>query len=255
LTEKMNRDKDLADKVRLAMVYPALILSLSACLAALLAFVVLPKITPIFSGLNIDLPLSTKALIYLANSINKRGGTILFGLALFLSGGGYVIRHRVLMPIRHWLYLKLPVIRGISQNKNLAQCFGSLGALIRSGIGLDEALAISGESIGNYYYRRALTKLQTGLQSGQSLTESMLGYRRLFPVLAINMVRVGERSGQLEEQFFSLAEIYEQKTIRATKLMSTFIEPALLVFIGLVVGWLAISIIAPIYQITGNIYK
>ena len=251
---QLNKEKILRDKVRGAMVYPVIVLIMSLVVGTVVSVVVLPKITPIFKGLKIDLPVSTRILIWLADLTGRHGALIIAGLAVTIFFIGWLARQEFIRPATNRLFLQLPLINRITKNKNLAQASQLLGTLTKSGLSLDETLRITAESVNNHVYRKKLYEIAQDVSGGMKLSESLGRYPQLFPRLAVSLVRVGEQSGKLEEEFFNLAAIYEQEVDNATKILSILVEPALLLIIGLAVGWLALSIISPIYQITGNIY-
>ena len=130
----------------------------------------------------------------------------------------------------------------------------TLGSLIQSGLGVNEALEVSSKTLGNFHYRQTTRSLTKRTEQGESLSNALKDYPTYFPKLCVSMVEVGERSGQMAEELIELSHIYEREVDSATKTVATAVEPLLLLIIGFVVGGLAISIITPIYQITGNVY-
>lgn len=255
IADKLRKDREIIAKIRSAMMYPALVLIAAFVLGLMISFFVLPKITPLFAGLNVDLPITTKLLIKFSGIVEDKGiylfsGTIVFFIFLF-----WLLRRRFTHPLTHWLYLRLPIVKGISGNSNLATFSRTLGTLIKSGVPIDEALEITTGSLGNYYYRRALGEVSKNTKKGIKLWKNLSEFENLFPPLLVKMIGVGEKSGNFEETLFYLADYYEQEVDNATRTLSTAIEPILLLSIGLVVGFLALSIITPIYDITGNISK
>jgi type II secretory pathway component PulF len=149
--------------------------------------------------------------------------------------------------------LHLPIAKSITRNSNLARFAGNLGALLKSGLTIVEALDICAKTAPNFYYARALKQVSRGVIKGQKLSDNLAKHGDFFPAMAVRMVGVGEKSGKLEETLVYLAEFYDLEVDNATKNLSTIIEPALLILIGLAVGFLALSIITPIYNITGTV--
>lgn len=255
ISEQLIKRKNLVEKIRAAMVYPSIVIILSFALGIVVSYFVLPKITPLFTGLKMDLPVTTKALIWFSDLMRDYGGIIIalcfFG-SLFLA---WFLRRKIMRPITHFVILHLPIIGRISRLKNLAIFNRTFGMLLRSGLGADEAIAITAQTVENYYFKKSLKRISARIGQGANIS-NLLGLEHVFfPKLTISLVRVGERSGKLEEELLNLAEIYEADVDSATKSLSVMIEPILLVFIGIIVGGLALSIITPIYQITGNIYR
>lgn len=251
----LEKERVLIAKVKGALIYPATILIAAFLLGLGLAFFVLPKITPLFRGLNIELPWTTRALIALADLVDRHG--LLLFLAVF--GGLIAIivlaRRRFTRPITHWLLLHLPGLKPIVRHSNLARFAGAMGLLLKSGVTINEALDIAERTSGNYYYRRAVHQAAVGVAQGTKLADNLERFPALFPPLLTRLVRVGEISGKFEDTFFYLADFYESEVDSATKSLSTALEPILLLVIGLLVAGLALSIITPIYQITGNINR
>jgi len=129
-----------------------------------------------------------------------------------------------------------------------------LAMLLKSGVTIDEALVIVRETTNNYYFQKALGRISQDISKGIKLSDNLSRFD-VFPAMLVKMVKVGEESGNFEETLFYLADYYEVEVNAATKSLSTAIEPVLLIFIGLVVGFLALSIITPIYNVTGGIKR
>ncbi|MCK5510123.1 type II secretion system F family protein, partial [Candidatus Parcubacteria bacterium] len=250
-----DKQKDLLEKIRAACAYPLIILFLSFLIGLLLTFWVLPKITSVFSGLDVELPASTRFLIWLANSVEFYGAQILlvlFFLMIFLI---WLAKQKFIKPITHYIFLHFPIFSNLVRVKNLALFFRTLAVLLRSGISIDESLAIAGNTLGNYYYKESAKKIIHEINQGKKLSEALRSQAEYYPKLAAGLVMVGERSGNLEEEFFNIAEIYEREAESRANNLSSAVEPILLIIIGFVVGGLALSIITPIYTVTGGIYK
>lgn len=250
---QLKGEKELATKIKSAMVYPIIVIAATGILGLAMAFLVLPKITPLFEGMDMDLPITTKMLIWVSHQIQSNGWSILVGLSVFLFSFFWLIRQRFAKPVTDFIILKTPIIKKISYNVNLARFSRTLATLLKSGLNIDEALNITKDTVSNYYYKKVLAKISKRISQGSTLSNNMSNHERYFPKLVISMIKVGERSGNLEESLFYLAEFYDAEVDSATKTLSTAIEPILLIGIGLAVGVMAMSIVTPIYQITGNI--
>jgi len=251
----LKKDKELIDKIKGAMIYPIIVLILAFGLAMAISFVVLPKITPLFDGLGMDLPLTTRLLIQFSDVIQEHGKKILLGIFGGIGFFLWLIRRKFSHPITHWLILKIPIIGSISKNKNLTTFTATFGTLLKSGLHIDEAINITRDTVDNYYFNRALKNVAVKVKQGSKLSEGLEAYPAIFPSLLTSMIKIGENSGRLEEVLFYLSEYHETEVNNATKTLSTAIEPLLLIFIGLMVGGLAISIITPIYKLTGNVQR
>ncbi len=250
---QLDKERELSSKIKGAMIYPAVVLTAAFFLGLAMAFFVLPKITPLFQGLNMELPLSTKFLIAISDFVQNYGGIFFASLIVGLAFLIWLFRQKFFKPVLHYFFLKMPIINKISRGSNLARFCRSLHILLRSGLNIDEAFTITEKTLGNFYYRRAAANIARDVGRGGKISESLERYKKYFPVMAVKMIKVGERSGRLEETFEYLSSYYEGKVDNATRSLSTAIEPVLLILIGLVVVFLALAIITPIYNITGQV--
>jgi len=255
LAEQLEKDKELVNKVKGALLYPAVIFSGAVILGLVMVFLVLPKIMPLFQGLKIDLPPTTRALIWLSGFIQLHGTAVFSTLIIAIAAIIWIVRQKFAKPVTHYFFLHTPIVNKISQNANLANFCRTLGTLLKSGLSIDEALDISRDTVSNYYYKKSLFEICQRVRRGSKLSEILSDHENLFPRLASSMIRVGEKSGNLEDSLFYLAVFYDSEVDMATKNLSTAIEPILLVIIGIAVAVLALSIITPIYKITGNIQR
>lgn len=255
VSEQLEKERELVSKIKGAMLYPVVVLVATFVLGMVLAFVVLPKITPLFEGLKMDLPLTTRSLIWFSNFIQDHGLYLFIGIIVFIALAIWLLQRKFLKPIIHWFFLKIPIVKKISISTNLARFSRTLAMLLKSGINIDNALDVIKNTTKNYYYRKAIDKVSKDIQKGTKLSDNLASFDNLFPVMLTRMIKVGEKSGKLEETLFYLADYYELQTDTSTKSLSTAIEPFLLIVVGLVVGFLALSIITPIYDITGEIKR
>ncbi len=250
---QLSKEKELASKIKSAMIYPAIILIASFVLGMFVSFSILPKITPLFEGMSTELPASTRFLIFISNFMQEHGIKVFWGIIIFAIFMTWLVRQKFSKPYFHFLYIHFPIVKGISRGANLARFSRILGTLLKSGLNIDEALKISQNSVGNYYYRTSLNKVMERINKGASMSESLIKYEKLYPRILSRMIKVGEESGKLDETLLYLADFYEEEVDNATKALAIAIEPILLIGIGAAVGFLALSIITPIYNITGSI--
>jgi len=255
ISRQLEKEKELSSKIKGAMLYPLVILVASFVLGMAMVFLVLPKITPLFEGLKIDLPLTTRALISFSNSVQSHGIFLFSGIIVFVFLVIYFLRMKFSKPFVHWFILRIPIIKKIAKSSNLARFSRTLAMLLKSGVSIDKALSIMKKTTNNYYYKKSLNKISQDIKKGTRLSDNLELFQNLFPIMLVKMIKVGEESGRFEETLFYLADYYELEVDAATKSLSTAIEPFLLVVIGLVVGFLALSIITPIYDITSGIRR
>ena len=148
--------------------------------------------------------------------------------------------------------LRLPLLGKISIHGSVARLSRTLSALIKAGLALPEALALSKETIGNLVLQEALENVRQETLQGRGLSEP-LGRVKQFPPMMSYLARVGEETGTLDTHLATVADFYEQEVDRSLRVMTTVLEPALIIVVGLVVGFVAVSIMMPMYDLLGAV--
>lgn len=249
LADQLEKDHKLISKIRGAMIYPAVIVSVMIVIGILMMMFVVPNITAIFSDFDAELPIMTRILLKVsgfmsANSILTLGVIFACIVAIFTF-----YRTSLGKKIFHKLFLKGPVVGSIVVKVNSARFARILSSLLQSGVPLVRALKITSNTLGNYYFQTALEKSADDVQKGINLSKILASNKNVFPYLVIQMIEIGEETGKTPEVLLNLAEFYEEEVEQVTKNLSSIIEPALMVIIGAAVGFFAIAIIQPIYSI------
>lgn len=253
LSESLKKSYDLRQKVKSAMMYPIVVFVAVILLGLSVGMFVLPKILPLFKSLNVALSLPTRALMYAAELFEVAGVQIIVSTVLFLIFFFWFVRRDFVKPVLHRIFLIIPFLKDVVVNINLALFSRTLGMLLENGISLDQSLKITVESTDNHVYKRAASGFLYQIQNGKNLSEILDQYPRLFPLMACRMIAMGERTGNLGNSLTYLAEYYESEVDNTLKDISVILEPALLIFIGSIVGTVAIAIIGPIYSITSSL--
>ncbi|OIO47736.1 MAG: hypothetical protein COY09_01985 [Candidatus Portnoybacteria bacterium CG_4_10_14_0_2_um_filter_39_11] len=255
LAKQLEESYELKKKVQAAMVYPIIILSISVLLGAGVIFFILPKLIPLFENLKITLPWSTRLIIWLAN-VTKNYFYILLSAFLFVIIGLPIIsRIKIIKNINHIIWLKLPLIKQLIQQINMANFCRILSVLLKGGIPLAQAMEITGQSTDNLVYQHHLNKTAIFVQEGKNISDYFTIYPQIFSTNTTQLIRAAENSGKLEEILMYLAEFYDKESGRRLENLSNLIGPILLLAIGLVVTILALGIVTPIYQMSQGIVK
>lgn len=243
----------LQKKIRSALIYPIMVFIAVFGLGMSVAIFVLPKILPLFTTLDVELPVTTRALIFIANILENHGLSIFLGTFAFLAFLFWFLKRNFIKPITHRVLLLLPVLNETVKNINLERFNRTFGILLDTGLTVNESLNITSESIENRVYRKAIKSVARRVESGSSISSLLAIYPDLFPPITTKMIAVGEKTGNMAGTMKYLGEFYQEEVDEAIKNLSTIIEPMLLIIIGIVVGTVAISILGPIYEITGSL--
>jgi type IV pilus assembly protein PilC len=249
----LSRSADLRREVSGATLYPKLVFGASMLLGGGLAVFILPMLVPIFEGLNVELPWITRALLAMAMFVQSYWlwsiAAILLCIVIFV----YLNSIRPVRSFFHLIYIKMPFIGGLLRHYELALISELFTSLLKSGLSLNESIDIVSKAATNIHYQNALVGIKIHTEKGTALSASMNTFSSLFPRLFINIIKVGEESGTLVESFGYLAEFYSKEVSAQAKKLPTIIEPLLLIFIAMLVGFVALAIILPIYELTGSI--
>jgi type IV pilus assembly protein PilC len=254
LSNELKKRQELKRKVIGALVYPIFISIATFGLTALLTAYIFPKILPIFASLNVDLPITTRMMIWLSDFLRHWGWLVIILLIFFVLAFILTLKRSEKF---HFFFdrnvLRIPFIGNMIQNYNLANISRTLSLLLNGGMTLTEAIPITSRSTGNLVYKNEFSKLSKVVDRGEKLSAHLVTERKLFPDILAQIVSVGERSGNLSETLGYLSDLYEAEVEDSTKNLSSLIEPILMIFMGLIVGFVAISVITPIYGITQHL--
>lgn len=254
LSIQLHREADLKSKVKGAMIYPSVIVIAMLIIGVLMSIFVLPKLTAIFKEFgSADLPFMTKVVIAVADFMSANAIISLVLLVSFFTGIFLFYRTYKGQKTFDWIFVNMFLIGPIVRKINLARFSRILSSLLKSGVHVVEALEVAGNSISNILYREIILKSAEEVRLGKNLTETLSKDETLFPVLIVQMLQVGEESGTVEDMLNQLAQHYEEEVDNIMKNLSSIIEPLLLLFIGGIVGILAVALISPIYNISQSI--
>lgn len=253
LSIELNKSHVLKKKIRSAMIYPSFVFIAVFGLGMSVALFVLPKILPLFRAIDVKLPITTQGLIWVAELFEVHGGKIFIASIITIIFLSWLLRRNFIKPITHRVILKIPVVREIIKNVNLEKITRTFGILLESGLTVDESLHIASNATENRMYQAAIASFIPDIEAGKTLGSSIAKHPELFPLITARMVRVGENTGNLDNSLKYLSHFYEDAVDEATKNLSTMIEPILLITIGIIVAIVAIAILGPIYEITGNL--
>ncbi len=251
LAEELRKKQELRRKVLSALVYPIFIVVATIAISTLLTVFIFPKILPIFESFKFELPFTTKALIFVSSTLIHYG--IYMALAAILLGVTIGILYKKTRRIRlamDYAILKIPIFGTLSQSYQLTNMCRTLALLLKSQIPIVQATTITANTLHNTVYRNELREIAENVKKGEKISTNLEKKPKLFPPLISQMVIIGETTGNLDDTLLYVAELYENEIDTVTKNLSTTLEPVLMIVMGIIVGFIAVSIITPIYEIT-----
>ncbi len=255
LAFELEKKQGLRRKLFSAFLYPSLICLATLSLSALLTVYIFPKIVPIFRSLKVALPASTRFLMWLSVFLRNWGILSLF-ILFCLVITFFVVRSKV-FKFRFFLdrlILRLPFVGGAFKNYAAAHFSRTLGLLLKSDVSFVHALAVTAGTLSNEVYKKEFTHFAKVVAEGGRLSREFEREPKIFPDTLPHLVAIGETTGNLSQTFLYLSELYEREVDDFTKNLSSLVEPALMIVMGGIVAFVAISVITPIYEITSNLH-
>jgi len=253
LSSYIEKNVKLKAAVKSALIYPIGVISIAGAVIVLLLWKVVPIFATLFAGLGVDLPLPTKIVIGMSNFVGSIFGLLIvvgivagiFGLKIWYGTpqGRYFLDSVI---------LKLPVLGILMRKIAVARFTRTLGTLISSGVPILEGLDITARTSGNAVVEKALFQVRKSLEEGKSLTEP-LKESAVFPGMVTQMIAVGEQTGAMDAMLQKIADFYEEEVDAAVKDLLTALEPVMIVFLGVVVGGVVISMYLPLFSLIGKL--
>jgi type IV pilus assembly protein PilC len=249
----IEKNVKLKRAVKSAMVYPVAVISVAAGVITLLLWKVVPIFATLFLGLGVDLPLPTRIVITLSNFVGS-----IFGLLIVVAIAGIVVGLKFWYGTPQGRYildavlLKLPVLGILLRKIAVARFTRTLGTLISSGVPILEGLDITARTAGNAVVEKALMHVRKSLEAGKNLADP-LKETEVFPGMVTQMIGVGEQTGAMDAMLQKIADFYEEEVDSAVKDLLAAMEPVMIVFLGVVVGGIVISMYLPLFSLIGKL--
>jgi type IV pilus assembly protein PilC len=248
LSEQMEREDDLKSKIKGAMIYPAVIIFAMFGIGVMMLIMVVPQLAETFEELEIELPATTKLVIGLGTFLAEKWYLFILFLVLFVFIFWRVLKTKKGKAVIDALFLKIPIISPIVGKANSASMVRTLSSLISSGVPIVRSLEIVSRTLGNVYFQESIREAAKKVRKGEKLSEALKPYQNLYPVIVVQMIAVGEETGETSNILAQLADFFEEEVGRATKNLAAIIEPVIMLIIGAAVGFFAISMVQPMYS-------
>ena len=249
LADNLEKSRDFKSKLKGAMIYPLIVISGMIGVMFIMVTFVLPKLMGLYKDFNIDLPITTKFLMIISE-FSAQFWPIIIGVVVVI---GVIINRYIKTKAGKFsldkLMLRLPVISNVVKVSALVDTTRTLSILIGAGVSILDALNIIIDTTNNMVFQNAFKNIYSKVEKGQSFGVS-LEQEDIFPPILVQMAMVGEQTGQLDDTLGRLSKYFELESEMAIKAMTTLIEPTILIVLGFGVGFLVMSVITPIYNLT-----
>ena len=254
LARQMKKDYDLKKRVHGAMIYPAIILMVLGGVGTFMMVYIVPTLSQTIKELGVALPLSTRIIIGVSDLIMNYALLVIIGILMAaVAFWRIMLRTERGKKLFDQAILHTPIFGTLIKQFNMARFCRTLSYLSTSGIAIVRSLEITASVLGHVEYRTAIHLASREIQKGRQLNDILSAYPQLFSPTVIHMLKVGEETGKISEMLLRLALFFEEDVQNTTKNLSTIIEPLLMVIIGAIVGFFAVSMLQPIYGSLGNL--
>ncbi len=252
LAENLEKEQKIKSTVKSALLYPAIVIIGMGIVVIIMMLFVIPQLSTVYESLQIQLPLSTRIIINMSNLFIHYWVFLIgsMGIFLFLFHRWHKTESGKL--IFDDFLLHLPVFGKLIRQTILAEFARTFGLLVGAGTLIVEALNQTSDIAGNTIYKNAIVGVAQQVEKGIAVGDSLSGYS-VFPPILVQMAKIGEQTGKLDESLLRASEYFEREVEQATKTLTTAMEPIIMVVLGMGVAFLIISIITPIYSLTSSI--
>jgi len=250
LADHLEREYHLISRIRGAMIYPSLVIMVALVVLLLMIFFVIPQLTKVLQESGQPLPIITQLVIWLSLFLRKWGFLFIGLLAgLIISVLRYI---KTLEGKENFdkILLRLPLISNLLKMVYLSRFAENLSTLISGGLPIAQALETTGEIVGNTVYKEIIFRTRDEVRRGESVFSVLLRYPEAFPPIFCQMTLVGEKTGTLDKTLLNIVDFYQKEVDRTIDNLLSILEPVLIIFLGLIVAGLMVSVLLPLYKIT-----
>lgn len=249
LADYLERENRLREKTGGALVYPAAVLFLSIIVISVMIYMVIPQLRGVLENSGAEIPELTQIILDVSDAVKNNSLLITLGFAgLIFSAWQYYKTERGKERIDPIL-LKIPVFGKFLKTTYLARIARNLSTLIAGGLMINQAIELAAEVVGNAAYKDVLFEVKEEVKKGRPMSNVLSSYSDLFPPIFIQMTMVGEKTGNIDESLMKISDFYQTEVGATIEKMLNLLEPALIIFLGLVVGGLMFSILMPLYEV------
>ncbi len=256
LSIQQEKDNGLRSKVKIAMIYPTIVLTLMFIVVMGLGLFVLPNLVTVLISLNADLPLTTRIVIQITNIFNDHGVIMVPWIIAAFIGFLLLGKYTKFRIVTQWLVFHTPGIGSLAHEATIARFGVILGGMLQAGVPLVESLKsleeVTHTVSHKIFYKKLLDRILIGDSFSASFA-SIKGSKKLLPISVQQLIITGEQSGTLAETLLKISDIYDKKASQTAEKLPVVLEPMLLLFVGALVGTIAFAIITPIYGVVGNV--
>jgi type II secretory pathway component PulF len=251
IKEHIQKEMEFLDKIRGAMVYPVMIFFVFILVMVIILVFVMPRMAGVFIRMKVELPLPTKVLIFLSDLLTKQTIPVVLTLVSILGIIFFLYKKKRSFVLR--ILYSFPIVSDLIRQIDITRFSSSMSLLLASGLTITQALELCENIVSRHDMQQLVKHTHTMVLSGKRMSEGLRAGRGLVPMIVIKIIEAGEKTGSLDKSLKDISEYMDYQVSKSLSTLTTLMEPIMLIFIGIVVGGMMISIIAPIYGLIGQI--
>lgn len=251
LKDSLKKDIEFSDKIKSALIYPLFIVFVFFLVLLMILVVVIPKISTVFSRLKTELPLPTKILIFMSNTLLSQTIPVVIGIAVLIMLIIFIYKKQKSLLLG--ILFRLPLVSDLEKEIDLTRFSRSFYLLLNAGIPIASALELTESVVFKKEVGKGIAHAKDAVTLGKKLSEGLKDTKKVFPSIMIRITEAGERSGSLDKSMMEISEFLDYQVSSKLKTVTALLEPILLVVIGGLIGGMMLAIIAPIYGLIGQV--
>ncbi|HET9028423.1 MAG TPA: type II secretion system F family protein [Trueperaceae bacterium] len=249
----MEKQAALRGKIKTALTYPTVVLVIALAVTWFLLTGIVPQFATILDQLGGDLPVITKALIAVSDFLRYQWYIMIGLIVAVVVGLGFYYRTKSGRRVLDGFVLRMPVVGTLVQKSAIASFSNTFGLLLRSGVNIIESIEITKGTAGNAIVEDILDETKDSVQRGEQISQTLMKYPRVFPPMVSSMVAIGEETGAVDGMLQKVADFYEREVDEAVDSLTAALEPMLIVFLGVIVGFIVAGMFLPMFSIIGQL--
>lgn len=253
LSDHLERESDIESQLRSAMVYPIFVLSVLLVVLLIVMIGVMPKLIDLLKETTSKPPPSTLLMIGFYGFLKSYGWILLIAFFSLIGFLIYYFRTKEGKKKFDEIYLKIPFWGSVMQKIFLIRFSENTSTLVSAGLSINKALQITRDIVTNHVYKEIISKVEKDVSEGERISSVLIKYPEHVPVFVVQMIKVGEETGKLDKTLMEIVNFYQKEVKRAVDTFTSLLEPVLIVFLGIVVALLAVSVLSPLYGTLGTI--
>ena len=253
IAEHVEREDDIASQIKQAMIYPVFVVCILSVVMAIIVIVVMPRVVDLLKESGTEPSFFTSLVLRFYEVLGSYWWAFGAGLFFIITGLAYYFSTKEGKENFSRIALKIPFISGVLKKIFLTRFCSNISTLLSAGISINKALETTANTINNVVYKKIIGEIEQEVSSGEKISSALSHYPEYFPSFVVQMIKVGEETGKLDSTLGQVVTFYQKEVKRSIDVLSSFIEPLMIIFLGVVVAFLAMSVLSPLYGALGSL--